>query len=304
MKLHDALRDATHDTALNVEHLITQARRRGSQQQRRRRVVQGTGIAASIAMLAAVGYPSIRGENTTTPEAGPAASTSVAPAAERRQLASRDVVADRLKGMLNGTVTEVKIQPSTYERPGLHISLLLNGAAVTAMVNDASPKDPATVPAPGQKPSGCAELPLEDSTVNDLQQMTERIESDPAFAACVRWTQAKRQYDCAQDDSCWAKLQWGDNPCKNEASVREQCTRLPDGGWAWQGSQPTYGPKGPDQPTDLRESFGRVYAADYWEIQLSAYNSANEKESPALFEQTVLSPSQLASIASSNIWFE
>lgn len=298
----------------DIARLTSAASAQGHRSLRRRRGVLGLGTAVVVGAVAggAILLPSPPGDEDPAREDLPVAvdpRQEQAPATpEQRSLATPRVVADRLVAMLDGTVTDVEHELWPGKRPSLRVSLLLDGAAVTAYVYDATPGDPATVMPPGPKPAGCdpTEVPGRDgvTTINEMVAVGDRMREDPAFARCVEWVTSKSEYDCAQDVACWGQKQWGDNQCRTEPSVRKQCTRLPDGGWAWSGSQPIYTHEGPDRPTDLMESFGRVYAADHWEIQLTALNSAGEKEGPALSEEPVLSADQLAAIAGSDIWFE
>lgn len=295
----------------DVDALVAGGATRGRRALRRRRTVAALGATGAVAALATVAAL-LPGAGTTpsAPDRSPGfadSSTAPTPTQQRRELAAADVVAARLAAQLSGTVTDLQHEQWGGERPSLQVSLLLDGAVVTAYVNDAAPTDPATIPPPGPKPAGCdpSEIPGHDGTtsIDEMEGVGERVLEDPAFAACFEWVSDRAEYDCAQDPDCWGSIQWGDNPCATEPSVREDCTRRDDGGWAWSGQQPTYGAEGPGHPTDLAEAFGRVYTGDYWEIQLTALNSAGEKEGPALHPAPVLSPAELAELAASEIWF-
>lgn len=302
MLLNDALRDALDDAHVDVEHLISESRRQGTRRQRRRRTLQVTAAAASVALLATVGYAGTRGGGTTAPDVGPASSPT-APSDDRRHLAGADAITARLVAMLHGTVTDVHHE-SWSDRPGLDISLRLDGAAVTAHVADATPDDPATVAAPGPKPIGCTEVPDPLPTVTTLKDLSDRLETDPAYAACFRWSQEKHHFECAQDPGCWSKYQWTNNNCRPDPQARQSCTRRPDGAWFQQGVWPTSAEEN-DESGDPLESRVHLYTDDDWAISISAYNSASgPAPGPAILDEPVLTPDELTEIAASDIWFE
>jgi hypothetical protein len=284
--------------APDVDALIAGGAARGRRSLRRRRAAVSFGAVAAVGAiaLAATVLPGGGGTSGTGPDVVDSPSSTD----ERRELADRAVIEERLlAAQPDGEVTDLTIKTHADEDGALvsvQASLLLDGAEVTASIDDTS-VDP--VSDPGPAPSECGEsgvgLDIGVLSLHDLQATLDELaaqgsRNDKNARACLEWVTQKQDFECAQNAACWERRQ-APPPC-NEAG----CIRFPDGSWLNSGTEATYEDV-PDRLTEWPRAWANRATADHWWISLDAGG-------PVKWAAPVLSEDQVAALAESDLWFE
>jgi hypothetical protein len=295
MKEHEliALMERAGDgLAPDVDALVTGGTARGRRALRRRRLAGGLGAVAAVGAIAVAATVLSGGGGTppTVPDVVDTPSTTV-PADGRPALADDTVIEERLLDALpDGEVTDLTVKTHTDDDGdpiGANVHLLLDGAEVAVSIDDTS-RDPADVPEPGARPTGCNESQIDEGNYT-ISEFRERL-LDPEFLACIRWSQDRRLYECAQEAACW-KMRQAPPPC-NEAG----CVRFPDGSWLRSGTEASYEDDA-DRPTEWPRAWATRATADHWWLSVGAGGSAK-------WAAPILNEEQVAMLAKSGIWFE
>ncbi|NYJ02298.1 hypothetical protein HNR19_002996 [Nocardioides thalensis] len=286
MNEHDLtalLERSTEDLAPDVERLLAAGVARGRSSLRRRRVALSLGTAAAVATALAAGVTLL--PSGSEPTIAEDLTVATAPAAGQRDLASLDVIRDRLAAVLpEGEVTDVSVAEPVEDGPAT-VELTLEDAVVVAELYDDTPPPADSVPDPGPRPEGCTRAMLTEGSPTNAQM------NDPVFRACSAWRTDHEYFTCAQSEACWANRH---APHCTRPQPFPTCTQLADGSWV---STNDYA--SPGEELGELHTWADIVTTDHWWITVSSTQPGDpDRDTP------LLGHDDLVALVTSDIWFE